>query len=94
MSCGVRGAGAARRARGGEAWVSSVDALSIVDYLYLGQIPPLLFATDVWQEVRHRLQDSPDLKQRLQTAIGQIASVRNEIAHVREVETNRLLSDS
>jgi hypothetical protein len=31
------------------------------------------------------------VKQRLQAAIGQIAPVRNEIAHVREVEQERLL---
>jgi len=28
------------------------DPLTVVDYLYLGQLPPLLFANDVWQEVR------------------------------------------
>ena len=32
------------------------EPLSIVDYLYLGQLPPLLFAADVWQEARHRLR--------------------------------------
>ena len=26
------------------------EPLSIVDYLYLGQIPPLLFAADAWQD--------------------------------------------
>ena len=31
------------------------EPLSIVDYLYLGQIPPLLFAADVWQDARQRL---------------------------------------
>ena len=67
------------------------EPLSIVDYLYLGQLPPLLFATDVWQDARHRLGDAQDGKQRLQSAIGQIAPVRNEIAHVREVDRDRLL---
>jgi hypothetical protein len=70
------------------------EPLSVVDYLYLGQIPPLLFAADVWQEVRHRLGGAPDGKQRLQSAIGHIAPVRNEIAHVREVDRDRLLRAS
>ena len=67
------------------------EPLSIVDYLYLGQIPPLLFAPDAWQDARHRLGGAPDAKQRLQLAVGQIAPVRNEIAHVREVERDPLL---
>jgi hypothetical protein len=65
--------------------------MSIVDYLYLGQLPSLLFATDVWQEARHRFGGTKDAKQRLQSAVGQITPVRNEIAHVREVERDRLL---
>jgi hypothetical protein len=67
------------------------DPLTVVDYLYLGQLPPLLFANDVWQEVRSRLRDEADAKQRLQGAVVQIAPVRNEIAHVREVAPDRLL---
>jgi hypothetical protein len=67
------------------------DPLTVVDYLYLGQLPPLLFANDVWQEVRSRLRDEVDAKQRLQGAVGQIAPVRNEIAHVRDVASDRLL---
>jgi hypothetical protein len=70
------------------------EPLSIVDYLYLGQIPPLLFATDVWQNARQRLGGAPDGKQWLQSAVGQIAPVRNEIAHVREVDRDRLLRAS
>jgi hypothetical protein len=70
------------------------EPLSVVDYLYLGQIPPLLFATDVWQNARQRLGGAPDGKQRLQSAVGQIAPVRNEIAHVREVDRDRLLHAS
>jgi hypothetical protein len=70
------------------------DPLSIVDYLYLGQIPPLLFTADAWQDARRHLGGAPDAKQRLQSAIGQIAPVRNEIAHVREVERDRLLRAS
>jgi hypothetical protein len=37
------------------------------------------------------LGDTKDVKQRLESAIGQIAPVRNEIAHVREVDRDRLL---
>ena len=67
------------------------EPLSIVDYLYLGQLPPLLFVAEAWQEARHRLGDAPDVKQRLHAALGRIAPVRNEIAHVREVDRDRLL---
>ncbi|HTR14055.1 MAG TPA: hypothetical protein VMI72_12585, partial [Roseiarcus sp.] len=67
------------------------DPLASVDYLYLGQLPPLLFAADVWQEARCRLGEAADLKQKLQAAVSAIAPVRNEIAHVREVERDRLL---
>ncbi len=70
------------------------EPLSIVDYLYLGQLPPLLFAADAWQDARRRLGDAPDLKQRLQSALDRIAPVRNEIAHVREVDRDRLLRAS
>jgi hypothetical protein len=67
------------------------DPLTVVDYLYLGQLPALLFASEVWQYVKSKLSDAADAKQRLQVAIGQIAPVRNEIAHVREVTSDRLL---
>lgn len=67
------------------------EPLTVVDYLYLGQLPPLLFANDVWQEVKLRLRDEADARQRLQGAVGQISPVRNEIAHVREVAPDRLL---
>jgi hypothetical protein len=73
---------------------SGSEPLSIVDYLYLGQIPSLLFATDAWQDARHRFGGGQDAKQRLQSAIGQITPVRNEIAHVREVDRDRLLRAS
>jgi hypothetical protein len=46
---------------------------------------------DVWQDVPHRLGDTKNVKQRLESAIGQIAPVRNKIAHVREVARDRLL---
>jgi hypothetical protein len=67
------------------------EPLSVVDYLYLGPLPPLLFATDVWQDARHRFRGAQNGKELLQSAIGQIAPVRNEIAHVREVDHDRLL---
>jgi len=70
------------------------EPLSIVDYLYLGQLPTLLFAPDTWQDARHRLGNGPDVKQRLQSALDRIAPVRNEIAHVREVDQDRLLRAS
>jgi hypothetical protein len=70
------------------------EPLSIVDYLYLGQIPPLLFATDAWPDARQRLGGAQDAKQRLQSSISLIAPVRNEIAHVREVGNDRLLRAS
>ncbi len=70
------------------------EPLSMVDYLYLGQLPPLLFAADAWQDARRRLGDAPDVKQRLQSALDRIAPVRNEIAHVREVDRDRLLRAS
>lgn len=73
---------------------AGAEPLSIVDYLYLAQLPPLLFATDAWPVARQRFGSQPDPKQRLQSAIGQIAPVRNEIAHVREVEQDRLLRAS
>jgi hypothetical protein len=70
------------------------EALGIVDYLYLGQLPLLLFTQDVWQNARDHFRGAKDAKQRLQDAINQIAPVRNEIAHVREVERDRLLRAS
>jgi hypothetical protein len=70
---------------------AGAEPLSIVDYLYLGQLPPLLFSGDVWQLAQERLGSARDLKQRLQVAIGVITPVRNEIAHVREIDPDRLL---
>jgi hypothetical protein len=68
----------------------TAEALTIVDFLYIAQLPSLLFAGDVWQVARQKLGSAADAKQRLQTAIAQIAPVRNEIAHVREVSPERL----
>jgi hypothetical protein len=70
------------------------DPLGVVDYLYLGQLPPLLFSADVWPQALGRFRGPNDAKQGLQVAISQIAPVRNEIAHVREVEHDRLLRAS
>ena len=70
------------------------DHTSIVDYLYLSQLPPLLFSADVWQSARVRLGNGRDVKERIQSAVGRIAPVRNEIAHVREVDRDRLLRAS
>jgi hypothetical protein len=62
----------------------------VIDYLYLGQLPALVFASDVWADAKKHLSVGADGKQSLQTAVQQIASVRNEIAHVREVSTTQL----
>jgi hypothetical protein len=35
-----------------------------------GQLPPLLFAADAWQDARRRLGDTPDVKQRLQSDVN------------------------
>jgi hypothetical protein len=73
---------------------SGADPLSIVDYLYLGQLPTILFAPDVQQEARTRFSGAHDPKQRLLAAVSQVAPVRNEIAHVREIDRDRLLRAS
>jgi hypothetical protein len=72
---------------------AGADPLSVLDYLYLKDLPPLLFSSAIWPDARQRLGpvDSKDTKQRLDTAINQIAPIRNEIAHVREVERDKLL---
>lgn len=66
------------------------DPLGILDYTYLAQLPPLLFHNDVWQLARQKLQGANDVKAKLNEAIGHIAKVRNDIAHVREVPMDRL----
>jgi hypothetical protein len=70
------------------------EPLSVVDYLYLNQLPPLLFAGEIWQSVRERLGQGRDAKAKLQAAVDTIAPVRNEIAHVRELERGRLMRAS
>jgi hypothetical protein len=73
---------------------AGAEPLSVVDYLYLGQLTPVLFAPDVQQEARSRFSGAQDPKQRLLAAVNQIAPVRNEIAHVREIDPDRLLRAS
>jgi hypothetical protein len=63
---------------------------TLVDYLYLGQLPALLFAVEAWQKARDRFGGAPNAKEKLQSALAQIAPVRNETAHVREVAPDRL----
>lgn len=70
---------------------NGLEPLSVVDYLYLGQIAQLLFSERTQQLARETLGGTSDLKQRLNAAISQIAPVRNEIAHIREVSADRLL---
>jgi hypothetical protein len=60
-----------------------------VDYLYLAQLPKLLFDRDVSPQVTKRF--GSNIRGRLDSAMQQIAPVRNEIAHVREVAQDRLM---
>jgi hypothetical protein len=73
---------------------AGAETMSVVDYLYLGQLPFLLFTADVQQEARSRFSGAQNAKQRLQAAVSQIAPIRNEIAHVREVGPDHLLRAS
>jgi hypothetical protein len=73
---------------------AGADPLSVVDYLYLGQLVALLFKDATQQETRARLGGAEDVKRRLTAAIAQVAPVRNEIAHVREVAPDRLMKAS
>jgi hypothetical protein len=66
------------------------EALSIVDYLTLGQVSALLLSGEAWQEARQHYGWASGLKQQMQTAFTEIMPVRNAIAHVREVEPDRL----
>jgi hypothetical protein len=65
------------------------DPMRVVDYLYLSQLPSLLFRKDVWSGPQGPPITS-ELKTKLQAAVEVIAPVRNEIAHVREVSPERL----
>ena len=80
--------------RGLRARPAGADTLSIVDYLYIKQLPTLLFRSDVQEEARRRFRLSSDTKRRLLAAVDQLVPVRNEIAHVREVSSDRLLRAS
>jgi hypothetical protein len=66
------------------------DPMRIVDYLYLAQLPALLTRNDIWADARTKLRGGPDVKEKLRSSVEQIAPVRNEIAHVREVSSERL----
>jgi hypothetical protein len=68
---------------------AGADPLSVIDYFYLAQLPPLLFRSEIWQDLRV-IFTGDDSKPKLQAAIDAIAPVRNEIAHVREVSADRL----
>lgn len=70
---------------------ADADPLTVVDYLYLGQLAGLLFASSVWNDVKTAVKAPPDFKKRFQSLIDVISPVRNEIAHVREVSRERLL---
>lgn len=69
---------------------AGIDGLGVVDYLYLAQLPALLFKPDVWQGARASFGGDAEAKRRLQIALDQITPVRNEIAHVREVAPEKL----
>ena len=69
---------------------AGLDPLQIVDYLYLAQLPALLTRSDVWAEAKTKLSGGPDVKDKLRSAVEQIAPVRNAIAHVREVSSEQL----
>jgi hypothetical protein len=69
---------------------AGAERLGLVDYLYIGQLPGLLFRPDVWAEARSRFSGDQDIKKKLQQAIELIVPVRNEIAHVREVSQEKL----
>lgn len=73
---------------------SGVDPLTVIDYLYIAQLIPLLSIGDVWEVSRSRFGWDKDSKAVLNRAVADVASVRNEIAHVREVERDRLLRAS
>lgn len=70
---------------------SGSDPLTVTDYLYLGQLLPLLTHGSV-ADVSGRMFDwSKETKGKLNEAVSAIAPVRNDIAHVREVDRDRLL---
>jgi hypothetical protein len=70
---------------------TGLEPITIVDYLYLGQIPQLLFSDHTQQLARDLLGGGQDVRPQLQSALNQIVPVRNEIAHIREVDPDRLL---
>jgi hypothetical protein len=79
-----------RLARARRSLPAAADPLQIVDYLYLAQLPALLFTNEVWPQAQAKLRADGEFKRRLLSAIEQVVPVRNEIAHVREVSPDRL----
>ena len=71
--------------------------MAVPDFQTL-MLPLLKLAGDgqlhAFAEAVERMGDAPDVKQRLQSALDRIAPFRNEIAHVREVDRDRLLRAS
>lgn len=67
------------------------DPLSVTDYLYLGQLLPLLTHGSVSDVLGRVFVWSKETKGNLNTAVSAIAPVRNDIAHVREVDRERLM---
>ena len=70
---------------------SGSDPLSVTDYLYLGQLLPLLTHRSVSDVVGRTFLWSKETKGHLNDAVSAIAPVRNDIAHVREVDRERLM---
>lgn len=67
------------------------DPLSVTDCLYLGQLLPLLTHRSVSDVVGRTFLWSKETKGHLNDAVSAIAPVRNDIAHVREVDRERLM---
>ena len=67
------------------------DPLTLVDYLYLGQLPAVAVRERRVAVAKTRLSDAQMRSSVSSWRISQIAPVRNEIAHVREVAPDRLL---
>lgn len=67
------------------------DPLTVTDYLYLGQLLSLLTHTCVSDVSGRMFAWNRETKSKLNEAVSAIAPVRNDIAHVREVERERLL---
>jgi hypothetical protein len=69
---------------------AGAEALSIVDYLTMGQVGNLLWKGEAWQQAGQRYGWTSEIKARLIAAFNEIMPVRNAIAHVREIEPDAL----